>query len=221
MLPCCCNPPALPAAGLALLAAALPAAADVSRPGGAGHALLFADHGVLIEGFKDLGESAAAALTSARWPQRPRQRRRSLRPRSRLALNLPSAAPAPAPRPLQPLTPLRLRRGCPRLTGATPRPSYRTRCPPPHRTRTSRPLRPTIWYCSTPHASCCATRLSTVSGAAAGRGRGGQGAGTLAGAHRHAAPSLSGAPCHPHALSRPMARSRGLLLLRRVEQERQ
>ena len=32
------------------------AAADVSRPGGAGHALLFRDHGVVLPNFKDLGE---------------------------------------------------------------------------------------------------------------------------------------------------------------------
>ena len=36
------------------------AAADVSRPGGAGHALLFRDHGVVIENIKDLGEAAKA-----------------------------------------------------------------------------------------------------------------------------------------------------------------
>ncbi|PRW20453.1 concanavalin A-like lectin glucanase [Chlorella sorokiniana] len=42
----------------------LPAAADISRPGGAGHALLFSDHGVVIEGFKDL---APDALTFEAW----------------------------------------------------------------------------------------------------------------------------------------------------------
>ncbi|KAL4422517.1 hypothetical protein ABPG75_008714 [Micractinium tetrahymenae] len=60
--------PALAAllAGLALaltLCAPL-AAADVSRPGGAGHALLFRDHGVVIENFKDL---APDALTFEAW----------------------------------------------------------------------------------------------------------------------------------------------------------
>ena len=32
--------------------------ADLSRPGGAGHALLFRDHGIKIENFRDLGSDA-------------------------------------------------------------------------------------------------------------------------------------------------------------------
>lgn len=60
--PSSASSPAHPAAAAAaplppvLPALLLPAAADISRPGGAGHALLFSDHGVVIEGFKDLGE---------------------------------------------------------------------------------------------------------------------------------------------------------------------
>ncbi|KAL4421057.1 hypothetical protein ABPG77_001352 [Micractinium sp. CCAP 211/92] len=49
---------------LALALSASLAAADVSRPGGAGHALLFRDHGVVIENFKDL---APDALTFEAW----------------------------------------------------------------------------------------------------------------------------------------------------------
>lgn len=37
---------------------------DISRPGGAGHALLFRDHGVVIEDFKDL---APDAFTFEAW----------------------------------------------------------------------------------------------------------------------------------------------------------
>lgn len=45
---CACRPLHLPPpAGVCL--------ADVSRPGGAGHALQFRDHGVVLENFKDLG----------------------------------------------------------------------------------------------------------------------------------------------------------------------
>lgn len=47
---------------LALTLSASLAAADVSRPGGAGHALLFRDHGVVIENFKDLGKAAPLRL---------------------------------------------------------------------------------------------------------------------------------------------------------------
>lgn len=55
------------------------AGADLSRPGGAGHALLFRDHGVVIENFNDLGKyhhtSAArpvpAALSESHFPAPP------------------------------------------------------------------------------------------------------------------------------------------------------
>ncbi len=62
-----------PAAPLPPLLPALlpPAAADISRPGGAGHALLFSDHGVVIEGFKDLGERGLEAGLSLPLPHRP------------------------------------------------------------------------------------------------------------------------------------------------------
>ncbi|PSC70155.1 concanavalin A-like lectin glucanase [Micractinium conductrix] len=58
-----------PGAALALAVALLAglcwrAAADVSRPGGAGHALLFRDHGVVLPNFKDL---APDALTFEAW----------------------------------------------------------------------------------------------------------------------------------------------------------
>ena len=91
VLPCCgCSPPPTlpPAAALTAAArapparAALLACADVSRPGGAGHALLFADNGLLLENFRGLGETAgragAGAVPSAaaappcrreRWPR--------------------------------------------------------------------------------------------------------------------------------------------------------
>ena len=60
------------AAALALLLLAMaaaggppPAAADVSRPGGAGHALLFRDHAVVLDNFTALG--AGDALTFEAW----------------------------------------------------------------------------------------------------------------------------------------------------------
>lgn len=71
-------PPVLPA----LL---LPAAADISRPGGAGHALLFSDHGVVIEGFKDLGESGIAFSTAEQVPMLEAQQQRHAQTRLRAA----------------------------------------------------------------------------------------------------------------------------------------
>lgn len=64
-------PPPLPAHSAALLLA--PAAADVSRPGGAGHALLFKDNGVVLRGFKDLGAPTAGRFGGASWRRRARR----------------------------------------------------------------------------------------------------------------------------------------------------
>ena len=135
-------------------------AGQVSQPGGAGHALLFKDHAIVLENFKDLSERAVALGRACReegraeptwWrmPWTPGARSLFTRP----ALEQTRTAPVAQARRRSPL-----RLGSVPPTIATTRRYSRMQCPRTRETSTSRLCKHTCIGRRTPRCSAPAVR---------------------------------------------------------------